>query len=322
MLPRLAITMGDINGIGPEILWKALLGGIGEYCAPVVVGSRGVLERAMDRFSGGRSGGVLETVTFAEPEGVHCPDITPGTLSAEAGECAVRWLRTGIEMALAGEVAGIVTCPLNKEGIHLAGYSYAGHTEIIAEMCGVEEYRMSLFGERLRVVHVTSHCSLREAVNRVDRERIASSIRLADEALRRLCLARRRVAVAGLNPHSGEAGAFGDEEKREIAPAIEMCIHEGYDCAGPFAPDTVFRRMLEGEFDIVVAMYHDQGHIPVKLIEMDDGVNVTLGIPLVRTSVDHGTAYEIAWQGQAREDSLCAAVRLAALLAKGGAGGE
>jgi 4-hydroxythreonine-4-phosphate dehydrogenase len=208
----------------------------------------------------------------------------------------------------------MVTCPITKEGLRQAGYPYSGHTPLIAEMTGAKDYRMCLFTDRLRIVHITAHLSLRDALDAVKTPRILRSIRVADEALHHMGIAQPRIAVAGLNPHAGEVGAFGREEIDEIEPAVKAACAEGLDCSGPHPPDTVFRRMNEGEFDVVVAMYHDQGHIPLKLIAMDEGVNVTLGIPIVRTSVDHGTAFDIAGSGVAREQSLCAAVRFAAQL--------
>lgn len=320
--PRLALTMGDINGIGPEILVRALgRPEIGELCRPVVVGDQRVLEAvtgdhspalrscAIERVSEGPSGpgeiGVLDA-------GIPAPPRSPGTLDAGAGHCAVEWLRAAVRLAMDGQVDAIVTCPINKEGIKLAGCTATGHTEIIAEMTNSPDYRMCLFADRLRIVHISSHFPLARAIQMVKTQRIVTSIRIADQALARLALPRRRIAVAGLNPHAGEAGLLGDEEAREIAPAIQQCREDHIDCSGPYPPDTVFRRMAEGEFELVVAMYHDQGHIPLKLIAMDEGVNVTLGIPIVRTSVDHGTAYDIAGKGLARDNSLCAAIRLAA----------
>ena len=324
MKPRLAITMGDINGVGPEILARALARGeTWETCLPVVIGSVEVMERArlvapecppvrrLDEPDGVRD---REAIPVVEA-GVEAPAQRLGQVDGEAGRCAVEWLRHAIRLALDGAVDGIVTCPLNKKGIQLAGYEYAGHTEILAEMTSSDEVRMCLFTDRMRIVHVSAHCPISEVVGYVKTDRIARSIHIGDDALERLGLPRRRIAVAGLNPHAGEDGILGSEEADEIAPAVLRCRDEGVDCSGPYPPDTVFLRMLKGEFDLVVAMYHDQGHIPLKLVAMDEGVNVTLGLPIVRTSVDHGTAYDIAGRGQAREGSLCAAIRLAAQLA-------
>ncbi|MCP4643791.1 MAG: 4-hydroxythreonine-4-phosphate dehydrogenase PdxA [bacterium] len=343
MKPKLAITLGDVNGVGPEITLKAFTNhAVQDYCDPFVIGNVTALEdtkRLLETLPGAAQCPPLPNLyridspdAAYEPgkgipvyeAGVAAPPVTPGTLSAEAGRCAVQWLQEGVRLTMNGTIDGIVTCPLNKEGIHLAGYAYPGHTEIIAEMTGAGDYRMSLFSDRMRIVHVTAHCPLIEVAAQIRTDRIASTIRIAHDALLRLSAASggkgpgRRIAVSGMNPHAGEAGVLGTEEMREIEPAVALCREEGIDCSGPYPPDTVFRRMWDGEFDLVVAMYHDQGHIALKLIAMDEGVNVTLGIPIVRTSVDHGTAYDIAGKGIARENSLLAALRLAALLSSKG----
>jgi 4-hydroxythreonine-4-phosphate dehydrogenase len=248
--------------------------------------------------------------------GITAPAPRPGQLDPEAGRAAVEWTIAATRLVIDGVVDAIVTCPINKEGIHKAGYHYNGHTELIAELAGAPDYKMSLFAGNMRIVHITTHLSLRDAVNEVKTDRILTTIRVAHAALLRLGLPQRRIAVAGLNPHAGEAGAFGREEIDEIEPAIRAAKAEGIDCSGPYPADTIFRRMQDNEFDLVVAMYHDQGHVPLKLIAMDEGVNVTLGLPIVRTSVDHGTAYEIAGKGVAREASLMSALRLAAEFAQ------
>lgn len=323
MKPKLAITLGDVNGIGPEILAKALARpDVWEECVPLVIGSAAVLEEARRRFRGCprveavRSPDALVSPGFVAvyDAGFPAPAVQPGELDPEAGRCAVEWVKCAVSLAKSGLVQGLVTCPIHKECIHRAGYSYTGHTELIAETTGSPDYRMCLFAGPMRLVHITSHLSLRAAIAEVKRARIAQSIRIGHAALLRMGLHAPGIAVAGLNPHAGEAGAFGREEIEEIAPAVAECVEAGIACTGPYPPDTVFRRMQEGEFDMVIAMYHDQGHIPLKLIAMDEGVNVTLGIPIVRTSVDHGTAFDIAWQGRARENSLCAAIRLAVQL--------
>jgi 4-phospho-D-threonate 3-dehydrogenase / 4-phospho-D-erythronate 3-dehydrogenase len=322
--PILVLSMGDVNGVGPEILAKALARPeLMAWCVPVVVGSLEVLENARSYAK------ALPTLVAIEhPKelpvaagqvavldgGFKAPQLQPGTLDPEAGLCAAEWIKTGTQLCLDGAVGGIVTCPISKECIQKAGYAYSGHTTLIAEMCRAQDYRMCLFTDTMRIVHITAHCSLLEAVQAVKTDRIVRSLQIGYQALRRMGMAAPRIAVAGLNPHAGEAGAFGREEIEEIAPAVAWGQAQGMDCTGPYPPDTVFKRMSEGEFDMVIAMYHDQGHIPLKLIAMDEGVNVTLGIPIVRTSVDHGTAYDIAGKGVAREDSLCAAVQLAARL--------
>lgn len=331
MRPVLAITMGDVNGVGPEILAKVLADDlVWEICRPFVVGSADVLEKA--RAFAPACPPPQPMAEFTEPPLTRrsipitdarfpAPEIRPGTLDADAGRCAVEWVKCAVELAKLGRVDALVTCPINKEGIHRAGYAYAGHTELIAEMTSSPEYRMCLFAGKLRIIHITSHMSLQDAIHTVTAERIATSIRIGRQGLEKLGITNPRIAVAGLNPHAGEAGAFGDEEAREIIPAIERCRKDGIDCSGPYPADAIFRRAWQGEFDLVIAMYHDQGHSPAKLVAMDEGVNVTLGIPIIRTSVDHGTAYDIAWKGVAREHSLRAAIVLAVQFARGKAGG-
>lgn len=315
--PRIAITMGDVNGIGPEILARALARpDLNAMCSVVVYGCKQTLDAAHAHVS--PSGAIAPIEIIDAGHTISC--LHPGTVQHDAGAAAVAWIRAAVTSAINGEFDAVVTCPINKEGIHLAGSSAIGHTELIAEMTATSEYRMSLFTDTMRIVHITGHLPLGEALTKVKTQRIADTVRIAERALAQLELPRRKIAVAGLNPHAGENGLLGDEETREIAPAVEMCRREGTEVSGPYPPDTVFRRMQLGEFDLVVAMYHDQGHIPLKLVAMDEGVNVTLGIPIVRTSVDHGTAYDIAWKGIAREESLIAAVRLAARFAKGRVG--
>jgi 4-hydroxythreonine-4-phosphate dehydrogenase len=218
-------------------------------------------------------------------------------------------------MALKGEIDAIVTAPLNKQAMNEAGYSYAGHTEILAEKTGTKQYAMMLVAKSLRVVHVTTHVSLREACDLITTERVAKTIDLTVRAMRSLGFENPRIAVAGLNPHAGESGIFGREEIEEITPAVEWAKDQGFHTAGPISPDTVFMRAAKGDFDAVVAMYHDQGHIPIKLLGFGEGVNLTLGLPIIRTSVDHGTAFDIAGKGVADPQSLVEAIRLAAEMA-------
>ena len=313
--PTLAITMGDVNGIGPEILARALARAeVHAVCTPVVFGSAEILREARRFAPGGAEVSVRDG-------GWAAPPLRVGQIDPEAGRCAVEWIKLSVEAAKRGEVAGLVTCPISKECIYKAGYHYIGHTELVAELTGSHDYRMCLFTDTMRIVHITGHLSLRDALDYVRKQRIVESVHIGHAALKRLGIARARIAVAGLNPHAGEAGAFGREEIEEIAPAVAACAAEGIDCTGPYPPDTLFGKMRAGEFDMVIAMYHDQGHIPLKLIAMDEGVNVTLGTPIVRTSVDHGTAFDIAWQGKAREHSLVSAIQLAAKLVAAGAGG-
>ncbi len=314
--------MGDINGVGPEILAKALaMTELSRQARMVVVGD-------MDSYNGSRNCAPgapplyrvshLDEANWDDPSrvplldgGLEIPVRRPGKLDPEAGRCAVEWVKLATRLAMDRSVDAIVTAPLNKEAIHRAGYRYPGHTELIAEMTGARNYRLGLFSDNMRVVHNSTHCSLREAIDLAGSARILETLKIAATALDRLGLEKRRIAVCGLNPHAGEGGAFGREEIEEIGPAIQKARQAGLDCSGPFPADTIYNRMRDGEFDLVVAMYHDQGHAPMKLIAMDDTVNVTVGIPIIRTSVDHGTAFDIAGTGRARPDSLRAAIELA-----------
>lgn len=322
----IAITMGDINGVGPEIIARAFSQlSLLKELAPLIIGSVDAYERAAAIVPQAPKPVVVSSAAEASCVSSALPFLAgvapaplyrPGQLDAEAGRAAMLWLENAVDLAVAGQVAAIVTCPINKEGIHRAGYTCRGHTDFIAQRTGAPDYRMSLVVRGLLVIHISDHVSLRTALDEVRRDRIEDSIRIADTALRRLGRDRRRIAVAGLNPHAGESGAFGLEEAEEIAPAVQSCRAAGIDCSGPHSPDAVFRHAIEGRYDAVIAMYHDQGHIPMKLGGIDDGINITLGIPIVRTSVDHGTAYDIAGKGIAREDSLVAASRLAARLGR------
>ena len=237
-------------------------------------------------------------------------------MSRVTGQAAFEYISEAVRLALAGDIQAIVTAPINKESLNKAGHHYVGHTQLLAELCRRDEVYMMLVVGDLRVVHVTDHISLREVSKLIIRSRILRVIELAYHAVRQFGIEKPRIAVAGLNPHSGEGGLFGREEEVHIAPAILEAKSRGLDVVGPLSPDTVFYRAREGEFDLVVAMYHDQGHIPLKLLGFFEGVNVTLGLPIVRTSVDHGTAFDKAGKGTANPGSLTRAIRLAVRLAK------
>lgn len=325
--PRIGITMGDPAGIGPEIVLKALSQeAIYRQAVPVVVGDGAILKRAKG-FVGAAVGiggiesaeeatgrfGEVEVLDLKNIDPERCP---PGVLSPEAGRAAVEYVWKAIDLAKVGELDAVVTAPLNKEAMHLAGYPFAGHTEIFAERTGSRNYSLMLVAGGLRVLHVSSHVPLREACDRVKKERVLQVIRLAHGMGWAWSLENPRIAVAGLNPHAGEQGIFGHEEREEIAPAVAVARAEGINAAGPFPPDTLFYRASRGEFDFVVAMYHDQGHIPLKLRSFDRGVNVTVGLPIIRTSVDHGTAFDIAGKGVASPRSLLEAIRLATRMAR------
>lgn len=323
-LPLLAITLGDPAGVGPEIVLKALRhADVYAICRPLVIADRRMLARAAQWLG-------AEEVTFealVEPQlGEYLPDqialidlanadpaqIAPGQLSAAAGRAAVEYVFTACDLALAGVVDAVVTAPLNKEAMHLAGFmQYAGHTELLAERTGAGRVSMLLTSPKLRVVHVSTHVGLAEAIRRVTPQRVAEVIDLAHAACKAMGISDPRIAVAGLNPHASEGGMFGDEEALAIWPAIRTARGRGLHVSDPMPPDTVFLRAVKGEYDIVVAMYHDQGHIPMKLLAFDSGVNVSIGLPIIRTSVDHGTAFDIAGTGKANEESLLAAIDVA-----------
>jgi len=318
----LAITLGDPAGIGPEVVLKALAHAeVYDRCRPLVLGDRRILERAapwvgatptFDVVSHPKQGryqaGAISLIDLANASPDECP---VGEISAAAGRAAVEYVFRGCDLAMAGAVDAVVTAPLNKAAMHRAGFDYAGHTELLTERTGAERVSMLLVGPALRIVHVSTHVALTEAIRRVKRQRVLEVIRIAAESCRALGVAKPRIAVAGLNPHASEGGLFGDEEEREVVPAIADARAEGLRVSDPQPPDTVFLRATKGEFDIVVAMYHDQGHIPMKLLAFDSGVNVSVGLPIIRTSVDHGTAFDIAGTGKAREESLLAAIDVA-----------
>ncbi len=314
MRPRLIVSAGDPAGIGPEITVRALAdpatSGLGEIA---VAGDPDQLRRLADRF------GV--PVPTVEPAG-DASDVRPGELSAAGGRAAVAAITRAVTLIQQGRYDAIVTAPINKEALRVAGFEWPGHTEMLADLAGARDVRMLLLSGALRVVHVTTHRSLRSAIDAATRDRVLRTIELAADAGRELGAERPRIAVAGLNPHAGEGGLFGDEEIREIGPAVEAARAAGIDASGPWPPDTVFWRASRGDFDVVVAMYHDQGHIPVKLAGFDDGVNITLGLPFPRTSVDHGTAFDIAGQGVARWDSMIAALQVAAGMVGSSPGAE
>jgi 4-hydroxythreonine-4-phosphate dehydrogenase len=304
----IAISMGDPCGIGPEIVLRALAAP--ELAADCIVyGDRGLLETTAARL-GLPVPPRVEAVTRLDPPP------PPGSVDARAGDAAYRYIVAAAGAARDGEARALVTAPISKAALQAAGHGYPGHTELLAELAGGAEVRMMLANDELRVVLVTVHLALRDAITALDPQRIETTIAIADAGLRRAGIARPRLAVAGLNPHAGEGGLFGREEIDCIAPAIAAARAAGIDATGPYPPDTVFMRARGfARFDAVIAMYHDQGLIPVKYLGIDEGVNVTLGLPFVRTSPDHGTAYDIAGLGQADPASLLAAIRLADRLA-------
>ncbi len=342
MPPLIALTLGDVAGIGPEVIvrgWNTL----SEQAAArlFVIGASTVLERACRQFGDSTRVRTVAEVgdVRARPGVIDClegsaidvSNVAPGAVDSRAGRAAYDYLNGAIDLALARRIDAITTLPLNKAGLNAAGVREPGHTEILARRCGVERHAMMLYVAPplargpggLGVVHATLHMSLREALASLNTDAVASTIFLAHEAMRPLVArGRPRIAVAGLNPHAGEGGLFGEEEASIIEPALARARDAGCDVTGPVAADTLFRGAFDGAFDAVVAMYHDQGHVAVKSVAFWEAVNVTLGLPIVRTSVAHGTAYDIAWTGQARPTSLIEAVRVAARLVQSPASGQ
>lgn len=320
MTGTIAITMGDPAGIGPEIVAKSFDGDLPGGMRAVVVGDEKIMRRAVKLLGlsmeinvvevpadGRFEAGAMDLVPASELPG----DLPFGTLDARAGRAAYDYVERATRLAMGGKVEAVCTAPLNKEAMRLAGIEYPGHTEILADLTGTEDYAMMLVAPDLRVIHVSTHVSLGEAIARATPERELATIRLADEAMRRIGISEPRIAVAGINPHAGENGLFGDEEAERIVPAISQAKEEGFAVSGPWSADTVFLAARRGDFDIVVVQYHDQGHIPIKLLGFESGVNVTVGLPFFRTSVDHGTAFDIAGTGRADHRSLLAALDLA-----------
>lgn len=334
MKPRIAITLGDPAGIGPEIVAKAWAAAeVHDWCRPLAVGRPEILRRAVEMLKGAAEVVPIETPEEAAPTPLRIPclvagpqqanDAPVGRISAEGGEAAFAAVVAAAKLALDGRVDAVVTSPLNKEALHRAGHRYPGHTELLAELCGVREFAMMLYlgpggtlvsAHGLAVVHVTLHTALRNVFAELDADGVLAKAQLADRFMTRLTGSRPRIGVCALNPHGGEGGLFGDEELRIILPAVQKGLQQGLDLVGPLPADTLMVRARDGQFDAVVAMFHDQGHIALKLLGMHRAVNVTLGLPIVRTSVAHGTAFDIAWRGEAQATSMVEALRVAARL--------
>jgi 4-hydroxythreonine-4-phosphate dehydrogenase len=329
-LPRIAVTMGDPAGVGPEICLRLLADpGISRECVPVIFGDAGVLGRVADAIGVPFSAPVIAKSEWARASrGLSAPSVLdlkcieadavkPGIMSAACGDAAFRFVIASIEAGLRGEIDAVSTAPLNKEALHAAGHKYPGHTEIFAERLKADRSCMMQYSEEITCSFVTVHVGYSEVPALLQPARILDVIELTVDALRRIRGREPRLLVCGLNPHAGENGLFGDrEEERFIIPAIEQARERGIDVTGPVPPDTAFTPARRKQFDAVICMYHDQGHIPVKMIAFDSAVNTTLGLPVPRTSVDHGTAFDIAWQGKANPSSLFSAVRLAVKLAR------
>lgn len=325
-LPVIGITMGDPAGVGPEIILKSLDNTeIHQQCRSVVIGDAKILKRAQQFVYTNFeivSINEIEEVAY-EPGKIYCldmdlvpADLPIGQVSAEAGHAAFEFLRKAIELAKDGKIDAICTAPLNKEAMHKGGHMYPGHTEILAELTNTSDFSMMLSAPNLKVIHVTTHVGIIDAVKMINPKRVYDVIKLADDTLKKAGYAAPKIAVCGINPHAGENGLFGyGEEEEKVIPGVEKAASEGINVVGPLPADTLFFRTVRGDFDIVVAMYHDQGHGPVKVLGLDAGVNITVGLPIIRTSVDHGTAFDIAGKGIADEKSLQEAIKQAIELA-------
>jgi 4-hydroxythreonine-4-phosphate dehydrogenase len=327
MKPILGITMGDAAGIGPEIIVKALAAKeIYDIARPVVFGDKKIMERAIGIIGAdlkcqavnepslaGKTYGTIDVVDLD-----NLPlDLPFAQVDGRAGKAAYEYIEKAVGYALKKEIHAIVTAPLNKEALNLGGSHYPGHTEILGALSGQKDYSMMLVGGALKVIHVTTHVPLRKACDLVKKDRVLRVIQLADDTLKMMGIEQPRIAVAGLNPHSGEHGLFGTEDELEITPAVDAAKAMGMDVTGPVPPDTVFyQAAIKEKFDIVVVMYHDQGHIPIKVLGFETGVNVTVGLPFIRTSVDHGTAFDIAGKGIADGKSMTESLLLGAQMAK------
>ena len=327
--PIIAITMGDPCGIGPEIIIKALQAPeVTEVCVPLVIGDLLALERAASACSSTLKIREVDSAEDARtvPNGIIAllalshladEDIIYGAPSAAAGDAVYRYICHGARLCLDGQAAAMATAPISKEAMHRAGHDYPGHTELLAELCGTDNFVMMLAGDILRVSLVTIHEALSDVPRLVTFEQVLKTIRITAEGITRLTGKRSpRLAVLALNPHCGEGGKFGFQETEVISPAVKAAQLEGIDAEGPLSADTLFHFAQQGIYDGVVAMYHDQGLIPLKMMHFDDGVNITLGLPIIRTSVDHGTAYNLAGTGTASERSLLAAIRMAVAMVR------
>jgi 4-hydroxythreonine-4-phosphate dehydrogenase len=324
--PIVGITMGDAAGIGPEVTMKAL-GDPEMYsiCRPVVIGDAKILERANNIVHTGLAVNRVKNPTEGRFQlgTADCidldllpADLPFGQISAAAGDAAYRFVECAIRLAQRNEIDAICTAPLNKEALHKGGHVYPGHTEILAQLTGTQDFAMMLTAKNLRVIHVTTHVGLIDAVKAITPDRVFRVIKLVDGTLRKAGFDRPQIAVCGINPHAGEHGLFGyGEDEEKVLPAVQRAVAEGINAQGPLPADTVFFRAGRGDFDAVVAMYHDQGHTPVKVLGLEAGVNITVGLPIIRTSVDHGTAFDIAGKGIADANSMKEALRQAAILA-------
>ncbi|MCI0620221.1 MAG: 4-hydroxythreonine-4-phosphate dehydrogenase PdxA [Acidobacteria bacterium] len=323
--PKIGITLGDVAGVGPEVAVKALLDpSVQSRCIPVLIGDFSVVRHYAERLapllplrtleSPDQAVSNTRSLQILDLKNVEFSKVKMGEVDVACGRAALDYIRAGVNLCLKRELDALATGPIHKEAAQLAGINAPGHTEYLAALCGVAEVRMLLVVNHLRAMHISTHLSLRQALDYVKKDRILETIHYGVGALKQLRIEKGRIGVAGLNPHAGEGGLFGSEEIEEVAPAVAAARAEGLCVSGPVPPDTIFHRMNHSEFDLVIALYHDQGHIPLKLMGFDSGVNVTIGLPIIRTSVDHGTAFDIAGQLKANPESMVKAIELACVM--------
>lgn len=324
-MKKLAITMGDPGGVGPEIIIKALNSSeVRNHCYPLVIGDAHIMEEALSLLKLPIRLRIIKSPDESMPSAKTIELINTGMIkkfkknkpTAEGGRACVSYIKKAVELVLNKQADGIVTAPISKEALKRAGFTWPGHTEMLADLTNTKDYAMMLIGGPLRVILVTIHTALKNVPDLITKQRLLNTSRLAKKACDMFGIKNPRIAIAGLNPHAGEKGIFGDEEIKKIVPAVKDATKEGIPVSGPYPPDTVFYKAFKGEIDIVVCMYHDQGLIPLKMIAFDKGVNVTVGLPFIRTSPDHGTAYDIAWKGVANPSSMIEAIKVAVKLRK------
>lgn len=316
--PILGLTLGDPAGIGPEIACKALADKQVQSRV-IIIGDAAVIEDACRYYTPSMDIHILSDCSNFKDGSINVLDmqildqdsIEIGKVQKSCGFASFKYIEKSIELALAKKIDAVVTNPINKEAMHLAGFDYPGHTEIFAEKCGIKDFSMLFLLKNIGVAHVTTHCSLRNAIELIKTERVVATIKLLNTAMTELGITQPRLAVGGLNPHAGENGLFGDEEINEIIPAIDICKKAGINVSGPYPPDTIFMRAFKGEFDGITAMLHDHGFVALKSLDFEHGVNITIGLPIVRTSVGHGTAFNIAGKGIASYESLIDAINAA-----------
>ncbi|MDI6728364.1 MAG: 4-hydroxythreonine-4-phosphate dehydrogenase PdxA [Thermodesulfovibrionales bacterium] len=308
-LKKIGITIGDPAGIGPEIVLKAIMSHeIEGLCEPIIIGDIAVLEEAVEKLNIPVDLNSLKIINTGEIKDRNFQRCKP---TAEGGRACVSYIKKAVELALNKEVYAIVTAPISKESLKMAGFKWPGHTEMLAELTSTKDYAMMFYSDKLKLILVTIHTALKNVPDLIKKEKVLKTITLAKKSCDMMGIENPKIAVAGLNPHAGEAGIFGDEEMKEIIPAVNEAQASGISVSGPYPADTLFHKAYNGEFDIIVCMYHDQGLIPLKMIAFDKAVNVTIGLPIIRTSPDHGTAYDIAWKGIANPSSMNEAIKLA-----------